>query len=107
MVTYIALIWTHFVADFILQSDELAKNKSSSWSILLAHSTIYCAPFIWMGYKFMVITLFSHFIIDAISSRISKYFNTKGQHHWFFVTIGADQAIHLTLLILCTKLNYA
>ena len=96
----LTLIWLHFFADFILQNDTVAKGKSSSVLVCLFHSTVYSLPFLWFGWQFLVLTLCSHFLVDAVSSRIAKWFFLKEQRHWFFVTIGADQAIHMSILYL-------
>lgn len=94
------LIWLHFVCDFILQTDQMAKQKSTSNKWLTSHVIAYTIPFMLIGVKFAVVNGILHFITDYISSRISSKMWSKGEVHWFFVVIGADQAIHISTLLL-------
>lgn len=94
------LILVHFVADFVLQSDWMAVNKSKSWKALLAHTAIYSACFLFVGWKFALITFVLHTLTDAVTSRITSYLWQEQERHWFFVVIGADQLIHYWTLIL-------
>ena len=93
------IIWTHFVADFLMQSDEMAINKSKSNKWLGIHSFVYALPFLWLGWKFAVITSILHFALDWATSRGTSKLWAANQRHWFFSLIGFDQAIHLTILI--------
>lgn len=96
-----AVLWLvviHFVADFLLQSDRIAINKSKSNPVLAWHVTLYVIPFFAFGLAFMAVNWVAHFVTDWISSRIASYCWRREQRHWFFVTIGADQAIHLITL---------
>lgn len=97
------IIWLHFVADFILQSDKMAKNKSKSSLWLLLHIVTYSIPLLYFGWLFALINGIAHFITDFITSRITSKLYAKGEIHWFFVIIGLDQAIHLTTLVLTYK----
>ena len=100
------LVWAHFVGDFILQSDYLALNKSKNNLVLLWHVSLYMTPFLALtlllpitwAWLFLNWTL--HLCTDYVSSRITRRFSQMGKEHWFFTTIGADQAIHLTCLTL-------
>lgn len=96
--TFIVLVWAHFVGDFILQSDKVALAKSSSVKTLALHVAIYTAMFVPWGLRFCVVTYIAHFLTDFVSSRLTSYFWKNEKRHWFFVTIGADQALHLTAL---------
>jgi hypothetical protein len=98
--TILILVWMHFVSDFILQTDKMAINKSSSWKWLSIHIGVYTLPFFWFGWKFALVNAGAHFVTDAISSRMTTALWKKQQRHWFFVVIGADQAAHMTVLLL-------
>lgn len=97
--TLLLLVWVHWFADFILQSDRIAINKSSSNNILLWHVTLYGACFVGFGFVFALVNGLLHFATDWCTSRITKKLWIAEQRHWFFVVIGADQAIHMTCLI--------
>lgn len=104
MNTVIALIWMHFIADFILQTDKMALNKSTSNSWLAFHVAIYSLPFLWFGWKFAIFNGLAHFITDWITSRGTSFLWKKQERHWFFALIGLDQAIHMSTLILTLKI---
>ena len=96
----VTLLAIHTLADFFLQTDWMAVNKSKNSDALLAHTAIYSAAFLYFGLAFVLVTWASHTVTDAITSRISSYFWRKEQRHWFFCTIGVDQFIHATTLLL-------
>ena len=98
------IIWAHWIGDFILQSDYHAQGKSKSSWILLEHVLLYGIPmamlgfFIPISFLWLAINIFGHFCTDYVTSRITSKLWAKKEVHWFFVTIGADQAIHFTTL---------
>lgn len=96
----IALIWMHFLADFVAQTDKMAQNKSSSNKWLSIHVLAYSAPFVVFGPLFALINGIAHFITDYITSRVTSSLWKQEKRHWFFVVIGLDQAIHMTTLFL-------
>lgn len=105
------VLFTHFFADFIMQSDWMARNKSTSFEALGAHVLTYTAFLalftwtIWSPDNYLNLLYFvgfngiMHFITDAITSRGTKYLWEKQDVHNFFVLIGLDQFIHAATLI--------
>lgn len=99
MIIILALIWMHLVADFVFQTDKVATTKGKDNSVLVQHVFIYSLPFTVFGGWFAITNFILHFIVDWCSSRIASYFWQKGDRHNFFLTIGVDQALHMTCLV--------
>jgi len=72
MWTLIAMLVTHFVADFLLQSREMGKKKSSEPKWLLAHLAIQFACFLLYGWKFALLNTLVHGAIDWHIWRLYK-----------------------------------
>jgi hypothetical protein len=100
----------HWVSDFVLQTEHMAKRKSTSNYYLGMHVTVYSVTtiFAWWLYFIIIgqevsflqyflsfIAIFTmHFITDYITSRkTSKYYSDK-KYHEFFTLIGFDQWLH-------------
>jgi hypothetical protein len=98
LTTALAIVWLHFVADFVMQSDRVALNKSRNSVILLWHVLLYGLFFVPFGLMFAVVNSALHFATDFCTSRATSALWKKDQRHWFFVVIGLDQAIHMTCL---------
>ena len=113
----LAIILIHWLADFVFQTDKMAKGKSKNWSDLLSHtgtySVIWLIPIIFLFPKdwttsqyvltsllFALITFIAHTITDYFTSRLNSKLWTKGDVHNFFVSIGGDQVLHYTQLLL-------
>lgn len=105
MITLLLIVWLHWIADFILQSDYTAKNKSKSNLVLLNHVAIYAIPFfiasVFWSFSpvWIILNAALHFVIDWCTSRVTSKLWAKQQVHNFFVVIGLDQALHLTCLL--------
>lgn len=109
------LIFTHWVADFICQSDWMAKNKSKSNEALFVHIMAYSSTLMFLtgvigiacGYGddscrpliyFTLVNGAAHFIIDYFTSRYNSKMWAAGKVHEFFVGVGFDQALHMATL---------
>lgn len=103
--TVIAALFAHFLGDFILQTDWMAKNKSKNYRAFTAHLLSYTIPF-WIpfGWKFTLVNVALHGAIDWVTSRVTSSLYAKGRIHDFFVVIGFDQFLHATCLILTLRL---
>ena len=101
--TLIILFWLHFVADFFLQSTYMALNKSKSVRALAWHCLVYSLPFFWFGWKYALLAGALHFPVDFVTSKITARLWEKKEAHWFFVVVGFDQSVHMTILVLCMK----
>lgn len=112
-----SVITIHWVADFVLQTDWQAKNKSKNFGALLEHTLVYY--FVWLitgltlnyfGFLefinfntdkvviFSTITFIFHTLTDYFTSRLNSKLWGKGDVHNFFVSIGFDQVLHYVQL---------
>ena len=66
------ILLLHFLGDFILQSDKIALNKSSSNTVLLIHVTIYSSLFLIFGPVYALLNGALHFMTDWVTSRASS-----------------------------------
>lgn len=96
----IALLNIHWISDFALQTDKMATQKSKSFKYLSFHALVYTIPFLFIGFQFAIINGILHWIVDAITSRITSYLWKENDRHNFFLTIGLDQLIHTVTLII-------
>ena len=112
----LAIILIHWLADFVFQTDKMARGKSKNWNDLLSHTGTYSfiwfcfVPFYvllnldtyveWTGTLFVLITFIAHTITDYFTSRLNSKLWAKGDVHNFFVSIGGDQVLHYTQLLL-------
>ncbi|MCC7303270.1 MAG: DUF3307 domain-containing protein [Bacteroidia bacterium] len=106
------IVITHFVADFLCQTDKMALNKSHSLKWLSLHVLTYTAVLGVSSTIFMQaagwgnILLFIgmngglHFITDFFTSKATSRLYKLESKHWFFVMIGLDQMIHYLCLFL-------
>ncbi len=117
----LSLLAMHTFADFGLQTDWQAINKSKNWRALGTHVLVYSLCFLPWGLAFALVTFLTHFLTDAVTSRITSKLwfipeiswtdrgeavvgPKRGNRHWFFVMVGVDQLIHFTTLALTYKL---
>ncbi len=120
---YIVLIilFIHWFADFVLQTNKQAQGKSKNWNDLLSHTASYSIIWMFIGVcytiintpfygdpsnylintcKFTIITFICHTITDYFTSRLNTYLWNKKDVHNFFVSIGFDQFLHYLQLLL-------
>lgn len=105
----ILIMFLHFLADFVFQSNKMAQGKSSSWKWLLAHVGTYGLIFFvglyfFVSFKFLLyyvgINVLLHLYIDSKTSKITKRLWAEKKVHEFFVAIGFDQFLHYLCLYL-------
>ena len=110
MSTVICLILVaHWLADFVFQTDTMAKGKSKSSWILGHHVLVYSftmtAPAVLFmpstsaACLFLALNAAAHFVTDWLTSRWTSRLRAEGHIHAFFVVIGLDQLIHTVTLI--------
>lgn len=98
--TTLAIILTlHFVADFIMQSDYIAKTKSTSWKSLSIHVGIYTLVLALLNPIWALVNGLLHFCVDAVTSRLTSMLWQAKKTHYFFVVIGLDQLLHALMLV--------
>jgi hypothetical protein len=100
----IGILIVHYMADFILQSDWMAVNKSRNTgtgaTALALHGTIYATCFaLFFSLSYGAFNGLLHVLVDYATSRICTHLWLKGERHWFFTIIGLDQLIHYACLI--------
>ena len=104
ILSIMALMLVHFIADFALQSDWMAINKNSNWKAMGAHIAIYTTCLMVFGFAYALLNGFVHLFVDINTSRATKILWQQNKRHWFFVVIGLDQMIHYWCLILTWNL---
>jgi hypothetical protein len=109
----IIIILIHWVADFLLQTQKMAINKSKDNYWLFLHVLVYSLIWFFIGLFFFniiivllfsIITFICHFITDYFTSRwTSKLYKQEKYYGFpaFFSVIGLDQFLHYLQLIIC------
>ena len=111
----ISLLFLHWVADFVCQTDWMARNKSQSNWPLFVHCLVYTMVFIPFAVVvipasavawFLIFTLLLHMYIDFNTSRITSRLSAEGKYGSNFIPnfgmfsiIGLDQLLHYICLI--------
>lgn len=96
--TIIIILVLHFIADFVLQTNWMAVNKSKNNLALFVHVAVYSAVFCFVGLIYAVINGILHFIVDFITSRITSKLWKEQNYRLFFTVIGLDQTLHFVCL---------
>ena len=105
-----ALIFTHFVVDWIFQWRE-ALYKTKKFLSLLFHSVIYTLGFIpvfliyHLNFIWLLLLFISHMTIDQGKIRLwilEKFKRVKSEEIerplWWILIIGIDQTLHIIIL---------
>ena len=113
----IGLIWImfiHWFADFVFQTNYMAQNKSSKIEALVLHIAVYTVilfigtlmflsePYYLSLQKiinFVIVNGIFHFVIDFFTSKATSKLWKEGKIHEFFVVIGFDQLFHFIILL--------
>ena len=111
MFNLIFILFIHWLADFVFQTNKMATNKSKSLKWLSVHVLTY-TNITYIGFMiiteqvslFFIVVFFyifiTHWIVDLVTSKINAKLWDNKKVHWFFVSIGFDQWIHFVSLIL-------
>jgi len=111
----LAVIFIHWVADFVIQTKWEGENKSKNNKALVSHTFKYSFLWgifgvvflahnlqydVWDLFIFLGVTFVAHTITDYFTSRLNtKLWNEKRVHD-FFVSVGFDQVLHYFQLLL-------
>jgi len=110
LITILTILFIHWFADFVLQTDQDAKGKSKSLNRLLSHTLSY--SLIWLLVSvihlmaihnvyillFSPITFLCHTATDYYTSKAHSALYAEERTHEFFVSIGFDQWLHYVQL---------
>ena len=90
MKTIFILLASHFMGDYVLQTDFLAKTKGNNVWHLFAHSVLYSLSFmIAFGFDWKVpFIIGTHIVIDALKARYKV------------INYVIDQVLHLIVLMI-------
>ena len=102
----VMLLIGHWIGDYVLQTNVIAKEKSRNIKWLLIHVAIYmtvisACTFIllpqnkWLA--FIIVNGILHFMTDLVTSKLTLKFQSN--QRIFFIIIGFDQMIHAITLI--------
>ena len=103
----VVLLATHWVGNFVLQTNFQASNKNKRLDALSLHVATYTATlfvaaailFGWMlAITFAAVNGALHFVTDYVTSRAKSKLWAEQNWHRFFVMIGFDQLIHQVTL---------
>jgi hypothetical protein len=118
MTVLLVILVTHFIADFIVQTDWQAKNKSKRLDALTLHLATYslclAVPLVWMApwrsaLYYVALNALAHWVTDFFTSRATSWaYPRLTEKVWgpvsgnavFWAVIGFDQFAHQAVLIL-------
>jgi hypothetical protein len=117
MDTFNWLFVGHLIADWMLQTDWIARNKQRSWFnyAVLVHCTVYTVVLVgtlWLSRRgdarltpyaaFTAIIFLSHWIIDA-GNLARGWMRTLRQSPLPFVRLMVDQTMHVVVLVVLVE----
>jgi len=119
------ILFAHWYADFVGQTNEMAMNKSTDIGWLTYHVSVYTLLMMFFTVLIFVILFFgniisslplvlilipiavsifiTHWITDFITSKITSKLWKGGKVHKFFIVIGFDQWLHAVQLLIIYK----
>ncbi len=107
MSAIVTLLFGHWVADFLFQTEKMALGKSHSIKWLALHVLVYTVVlcvFCFFLLSWKVALLFAalngllHGLTDLLTSRLTALY--KDNRRIFFLIIGLDQFIHSATLLI-------
>jgi hypothetical protein len=106
------LVLGHLVGDFLLQTDNMAKNKSQQWRWLLRHIALYMVTMtiiivayalshptpLWLAIVAWLFIAGTHLILDrrGFTARWMRLVGTSPDQSWLVIVV--DQIFHLLTL---------
>lgn len=111
LMNFFILIFAHYIADYVFQSDFLGTTKGISWYNLFVHCIIYTGTitivFYLLGYTefylIIGILLTTHIIIDKAKCVIGKKYKDShdiGYGAYNGNILYIDQVLHILILVL-------
>jgi hypothetical protein len=108
MNSFLIMLATHYVADFIVQTRWQAENKSHRLDALAKHVATYTLVLVVVsvilfgpiGGLYAAVNGVLHFATDYFTSKWSAQFYVAKNWRWFWYVIGFDQLIHQVTLAL-------
>jgi len=107
--TAVAILFIHFIGDFLFQSTNMAVNKAVSLKWLFIHVAtytlvLYLGSGILLGFvvavQYSLVNGGLHLVTDFFTSKMNARLNKREDKRWFFCGIGFDQFIHAASLLL-------
>ena len=112
---FISILFAHYIADFIMQPDRIARSKHDNFISLLQHAALYgCSMYLLVFIPLTVVLMYSpisvlkytaintvaHLVCDFFSSKLSHKYFSKENYWAGFAVVGFDQFVHVVVLLL-------
>jgi len=105
----ILVLISHYIGDFVFQTEWMAKNKGESMAAMSAHVVCYGATLTVFAslislnpnfiISYIVLNTVLHLLIDCVSSSFTPELWEKKDYRNFFLVLGVDQLVHQLALI--------